>query len=174
MFGGGGVALGKVITETFTASQTWVAPAGVSVVNMLGNGARGQAATTGQSYIYETQTIYVTRRSDGARVVASSSRKLIVFSGQSAGYCNPASNTPSDPDYSSNQFCYAYDGYFTSPDNPPTTGASAAGLGQTFPGSYGNVAPSFTSKPGVTVVPAQSYSLVVPSGGSISLTYYKP
>lgn len=174
MFSGAGVALGKFLTETFTANKTWIAPAGVQSVNMLGNGARGQDATSGQSYIYKTTTIYATRRSDGVRVTVSSSRNLEIFTNQSSGYCDLLSNTPSDPTYSSNQTCYGYDGYFTTTGNSPTTGTSATGLGQTFPGSYGNVAPSFTSKPGVTVTPAQSYSLVIPSGGSISLTYYKP
>lgn len=174
MFAAAGIAIGKVVTETFTVNTTWKAPSGVSVVSMLGYGARGQNATAGQSYIYKTTTLYATRRSDGARVTISSSRNIETFTNQSSGYCDPVANTPSDPDYSSNQTCYAYDGYFTSSDNPPTTGASATGLSQTFPGSYGNVAPPMTSKTGVTVVPGQSYSLVIPSGGSISITYFKP
>lgn len=56
--------------------------------------------------------------------------------------------------------------------NPPTTGASATGFGRTFPGGTGG--PASTTTYGVTaVVGGQSYSVVVPAGGSITITYYQ-
>jgi hypothetical protein len=55
-------------------------------------------------------------------------------------------------------------------------GAASTGLGQTFPGGayvaptgYPATTTTFTN---VTVTPSTSYSIVVPSGGTVSISYY--
>lgn len=54
---------------------------------------------------------------------------------------------------------------------PATTGASATALGLTFPGGTGGPATT-TTFTNVAVTPGGSYSIVVPSGGTITLQYY--
>lgn len=55
---------------------------------------------------------------------------------------------------------------------PATTGASATGFGRTFPGGTGGAA-STTTFGATAVTGGQSYSVIVPSGGSITITYYQ-
>ena len=59
-------------------------------------------------------------------------------------------------------------------------GSAATGVGKTFPGGtytfstgIGGAAPT-TNFSNVTVTPSSSYSIVVPSGASISISYYAP
>lgn len=53
-----------------------------------------------------------------------------------------------------------------------TTGADTVGFGKTFPGGVGGPASPVTYN-NVAVTPGASYSLTIPSGGSITITYYK-
>lgn len=53
-----------------------------------------------------------------------------------------------------------------------TTGASATGFGKTFPGGVGGAA-TVTNFSNVPVTPLSSYNVVVPAGGSITITYYQ-
>lgn len=161
------------VTQTFTGNATWPAPLTTSRIETAsGYGGRGTNGTPSNSYIYETQTIYQTRRSDGVREVAYTNRYLIAFNNNSA-YCNAVFNTPSDPTYSSNQTCYTYDGFFTSPGTPATAGASTTAFGKTFQGSTGNVTPATTTFSAVAITSGASYSIVVPTGGSLTITYFK-
>lgn len=57
-----------------------------------------------------------------------------------------------------------YDGY-------TTVGASSTAIGRTFPGGDGGPAGT-TTYTNVSVTPGASYSIVVPSGGSVTLQYY--
>jgi hypothetical protein len=57
-----------------------------------------------------------------------------------------------------------YEGY-------TTTGASSTAIGRTFPGGDGGPAGT-TTYTNVSVTPGTSYSIVVPSGGSVTLQYY--
>jgi hypothetical protein len=52
-----------------------------------------------------------------------------------------------------------------------TTGASSTAIGLTFPGGTGGAA-STTTYTNTAVTPGNSYSIVVPSGGSVTLQYY--
>lgn len=59
-------------------------------------------------------------------------------------------------------------------------GTASTGIGKTFPGGtynfstgIGGAAPT-TTFTNVAVTPSSSYSIVVPSGGSVSLSYYAP
>jgi hypothetical protein len=53
-----------------------------------------------------------------------------------------------------------------------TTGANATAFGKTFPGGAGGPAIP-ASYSAVPVTPGQSYPIVVPSGGSVTITYQK-
>ncbi|WP_208281730.1 hypothetical protein [Massilia oculi] len=161
----------QLVTREFTANVTLVIPAGVSSVGISGYGARGRDASQGSPTIREVRTIYATRRSTGVREVVSTSSRRVPFGGQ-IGYCDLVNETPTDPTYSSNQTCYGYDMYSDGGSSPPTTGASATGLGKTFPGSYGNTTPAATSFPNVPVTGGASYNIVVPAGGLVTVTYY--
>lgn len=57
-----------------------------------------------------------------------------------------------------------YEGY-------TTVGASSTAIGRTFPGGDGGPAGT-TTFTNVSVTPGTSYSIVVPSGGSVTLQYY--
>ena len=56
-------------------------------------------------------------------------------------------------------------------DDATTTGASTTGFGQTFVGGTGGAATAVTYN-NVAVTPNQAYTLTVPSGGSIQISYY--
>lgn len=55
---------------------------------------------------------------------------------------------------------------------PAITGSSATGFSKTFPGGAGGPA-TVTNFANVPVTPLASYSIVVPPGGSITITYYE-
>lgn len=54
--------------------------------------------------------------------------------------------------------------------NNPTTGSPTTAFGYTFPGGTGGAATPVTYN-NVAVTPGASYSIVVPAGGSVSITY---
>ena len=92
------------------------------------------------------------------------------FSVPSSGTITYA-NTPSG----SNYVRFGYNPVYLGGD-----GASATGVGKTFPGGTYNFSTGIggpyptTSFSNVTVTPSTSYSIVVPSGASISISYYAP
>lgn len=173
IFGQGGKAayVPTQYTVSFTTSGTWVCPAGVSIVDAAGKGARGVNGQPASSYYYETKQIFATRRSDGVRVLVSSDRVFKNGTPPHNGYCNPVVNSPTDPTYSSNQTCYAIDGVGTFPATSPTTGASSTGLGKSFPGSLGNNTVATTSFEDIPVTAGSSYTMTIATGGSITITY---
>lgn len=56
--------------------------------------------------------------------------------------------------------------------NPPTTGASASGFTKTFNGGPGGAATPVTYN-NVAVTPGANYTITVPPGGYITITYYQ-
>lgn len=54
----------------------------------------------------------------------------------------------------------------------PTTGASATAFGKVFPGGAGGPATAQTTFAGVPVTAGINYSVVVPPGGTLTITYY--
>jgi hypothetical protein len=167
----------RPMSQTFTQNATVTFPAGVTSVDMTGYGARGQAGSTGRVRQYKRDiTYYGIRKSDGAAVVDYQQFGVETYGvspGNGNAYCDPPVATGPGSPYSSTQACYSnfvdtsYD--FT---NPPTTGASATGIGRTFPGSTGNVAQTTTGFSGVAVTAGTSYNLVIPAGGLITINYY--
>ena len=163
----------QLVTQTFTANGVLVVPASVNAVNATGNGARGTNAQSGTSFYYEVQTTYGVRRSDGVGVlVFTRDPELKVGQSPASGYCSTPNPSPYDPVYSAYYLCYGYERQTTTPDQPATRGASATGVGKTFPGSLGNVAQTPTVFTNVAVTPGASYNIVVPTGGSVTISYY--
>lgn len=81
------------------------------------------------------------------------------------------SNTPVVPgDYAFEYVAWQEYGSYH-PGSPATTGASATGFGKTFPGGVGSPATEVVYND-VAVTPGGTYSLVVPSGGYIKISYY--
>jgi len=146
-------------------------PLGTTKVSLIGKGGPG---SPGGSYTYYTylqnRVIFGTRRSDGVRV-AVSSQYSGPFDGRAPGnYCNGVNVTPTDPVYATNQTCYLFEESRESGSSPTTTGASTTAFGQVFVGGYGGPAtPREVNN--LTVNPGQTYNLVVPSGGSLTVTY---
>lgn len=77
---------------------------------------------------------------------------------------------------SSGSISYGSDAFarvgFSYYDYTPTTGASATAFGRTFPGGTGGPA-SPTNFTNVAVTEGASYPVVVPAGGSVTITYYQ-
>jgi hypothetical protein len=149
-----------------------VVPASVNVVDMSGYGARGVNAQSGYSYYYEVRSTYGIRRSDGAAILLFTRDPEFRVGISPTGYCESPTPAPTDPEYSALYSCYGYQGQTTTPDQPATRGASATGIGKTFPGSLGNVAQTPTVFTNVAVTPGASYNIVVPTGGSVTISYY--
>lgn len=165
----------QLVSVPFTANGVLVVPASVNAVNANGYGSRGVNGSTSRINQYKRDIIYYgVRKSDGVTEVAFQQ-----FGVEKAGvspafaYCDPPAGTGVQSEYSSTQACYSnfvdtsYD--FTT---SPTTGASATGVGKTFPGSTGNVAQTPTVFTNVAVTPGASYNIVVPTGGSVTISYY--
>lgn len=162
----------KVFTATFTANGTWVCPAGVTAADISGYGARGTNAQSNRvNCYYRNQTIYATRRSDNLDDVIPGNREFFIGVIPGPAYCTPYTSTPSDTRYSQNRTCYSYDDASYTNNTPASTGASATGLGKTMPGSYTNVQQTTTSFTGVVVTPGTSYPIVVPFGGTVTISW---
>lgn len=166
---------------TYTSSQSVTIPFGVSRLEAVsGQGADGTAAYTGPStpgrtgWKRITDTTY--QRRDGGTDKVVSESDPYYDSPKPADYCDPTVETPDSTVYSSYTRCYIHVDY-QEPDQPgetypATTGASSTGFGLTFPGGAGGPA-TITNFANVAVTGGQSYSLSIPSGGSITITYYK-
>lgn len=164
----------RTFTQTFTANGTWVCPAGVSVADISGYGARGTNSSSVPRY-NRFRVGYYTKRSGGTDVIRENPD---IFSGgpPPPDYCDaPISIGPENPTYSSVQFCYEFrdaSGFI-----PATTGASstftpaAGGTARAFPGSTGNVQPATTTILNIPVTQGATYNIVIPTGGSITLTW---
>lgn len=168
--------------RSFTANATWTAPlTTLSITKATGKGAAGTPASSGSATYREDTTI--TRYDFASKPSVSVGPTLIsrtFWDGKPlpADYCNPPISGGDSlyPDATSRQKCYYFDKVDESFNNPATTGASAtfasgvAGTSRTFPGGSGGPATAVTYD-NVPVTPGQAYSIVVPSGGSITITY---
>lgn len=161
-------------TKVFNQSENWPVPAGVTRIELAtGYGAQGEDA--GEYYVEQYDRYYYnkqTERSTGF-VVETNPVYDGIHSGSKPGdFCGPVNNIPSGT-YSTTQTCFTHidSSYWDSYD--ATTGASATGFGRAFPGSTGDVAPNTTQHSNITVTPGQTYPVVIPSGGRITITYYE-
>lgn len=194
-------------TKTFTSSQPFIVPAGVTHIDMVGKGSDGTPSTVGHGSdtlldvrfipsgtagsgsfdwtslqgaannnlsalnsggsvtvliadvdVYPDQTNHAAT-SNGVRSNVIPGSASVIYNG---GWAT------SGPATASGSALFLWD--YTIDAAP---GASASGFGQSFPGGgAGSPAPT-TSAANVAVVPLQSYQIVVPSGGSITITYYQ-
>lgn len=158
----------QLVTQTFTANGVLVVPASVNAVDMTGFGARGQNAYEEEGY--REDKYFNIRYRDGTIGQDTATDSEYGIGPPPAPYCGPWVNTPSDPNIEQLQTCYAY--YPSNYDVSATRGASATGIGKTFPGSLGNVAQTPTVFTNVAVTPGASYNIVVPTGGSVTISYY--
>ncbi len=162
-------------SQVFTANGTWPCPAGLSMANISGYGARGTNGSPATPYYYEVTDTYGIRRSDGAQILLNTRRVFRTGTPPGSGYCDPpVPVSPSDsnfPTYSSYIICYGYEGSGVLPAEPPTTGASSRGLGKVMPGSTGNTTPATTTFENVPVTGSTNYSIVVPSGGRVTISW---
>lgn len=168
----------QTYTQTYAANTTFPVPVDVASVNLSGYGAAGTPGTAGTPsrtgwYVIITDTFH---RRDGGPADQTASQGPNVFDGspKPSNYCDPTVFYTMDQSavYSDGTRCY---NYYTvtdpgTPSTPPTTGASTTGFGKTFPGGTGGAA-STTIFSNVTVTPGANYSLVIPSGGSLTVTY---
>lgn len=159
-----------VRSVTYTGSVTWTAPADASHVDLSGYGAVGVDGY--DQYYYRVKTD--TYANDGG---VSDPTYLVSSSTSGRNFYNPDDQTvPSDycddPIYGGSAYtvtCYTHLPGATHIGT--TAGASSTGFGQSFPGSLGNTPQTVTTFTGIAITPSTAYSLVIPSGGSITITY---
>lgn len=160
------------VTETFTASRTWTAPLTTAVIESLtGEGADGDPGGVWMgTYTHYTITRYYD--SEGVEY----GEPVVQFDPSVPGhppsvdYCDPAEPYVAigQPPGATRQVCH----YFYDDLTPATTGASTTAFGQTFVGGTGGAAtPSTVTN--VAITAGGTYDLVIPAGGSLSLTYYR-
>lgn len=154
-------------TKTFTSNGSFPVPAGVTSLDLSGRGAAGTPAHDTYIQQYQrTTTVYQYYASSG-----TTNQSVI---DQQTFYGTPPANYCDDqflqPNGDITQTCYSYQDTSYMRHYNATTGASASGFGKVFPGGTGGTAPT-TSFTNVTVTGGASYSITVPSGGSITITY---
>lgn len=156
-------------TQTFAANGSFLVPAGATSINLIGHGAPGTPGVDGD-FVFTTrvQTTFF-KRSGGADVVQNTYDGWNNGTGNGTNYCEPT--TPTDDDIYYYQYirCYYYGGNYSG-GSPPTTGPSATGFGKVFPGGTGGAAANVSFN-NVPVTAGSTYQVVVPSGGSITITY---
>lgn len=163
-----------LVTRTFTSSQSFTVPFGVSnLVTASGDGADGNPGYYGPNGYQETITHNYTRRDGSGVDVVSGTLSPVYGEPKPADYYEPhITFSMSDSTvYSGDDIYHSFStvpGVYT----PATTGPASTGFGKTFPGGVG-VPASTTSFTNVAVTGGSSYPLVVPSGGSITITYYQ-
>lgn len=162
------------VSQTFTANATFTAPFTTSSIDTAsGKGANGGTASGGTTTQWRTvyQTIYSRRDGSGLEETVSYGpwQPGPIPAGYSA-YCDPATTTPDSTVYATMEKCYDYEQQTITDPPVEYTGASTTAFGKTFPGGTGGPATTTTFS-NIAVTPGASYSIVVPSGGSITITY---
>jgi hypothetical protein len=153
------------MSQPFTANGTWTAPLTTNSVSASGHGAPG--SPSGSISGYNKTTITYKFYKDGSQT------QNPVFNGFFAGavpanYCDTPVSTPSDPFVSSTMVCYVFEA--ATQGYSATTGAAATAFDNTFKGGTGGAAPTTTFN-NVPVTPGAPYNIVVPPGGSITITW---
>lgn len=198
----------SLFTETFTANATWVAPAGVSVLqSAIGHGADGTPGSSTPASRTVVTISYHTSGSAGGgsiqwesvqglaeaveaevnangnaafdtytiQVYPDESNTMVVGGGSIAGAILGSASTVTTGAWQESGHISGSGtsrvSYLTG--TPGVAGADATGFGKTFPGGAPNTAAPTTSFFGVAVTPGNSYAVVAPAGGSITITYLK-
>jgi hypothetical protein len=162
------------VTRTFTANATWTAPVTTSRIDTaVGKGADGSTTTTTTNGWYSIITTTLHRRDGGTDQTASQTAGVFDGSPMPSNYCDPTVYYTIEQStvYTDSTKCYTF--YATSKtDTTTTTGASTTAFGKTFPGGVGGAA-SATSFSNVVITPGASYNIMVPPGGSLTITYFQ-
>jgi hypothetical protein len=159
----------RLVTQTLS-NGTWIAPAGVvRLESASGKGAAGTPSSTYwrmEKYSYYEYYEYA----NGKR--SYSAWDLVDWYETIQGDTPPPDEYGPIVDYGtfSKQEIVHY--ILSQETSSATTGASATAFGKTFPGGVGGPA-STTTFNNIAVTPLQSYPIVVPTGGSITITYYQ-
>lgn len=160
------------VTQTFTGNATWPAPTTTSRIDTAsGYGRAGSPGTPSKTGWYRIVTTTYQRRDGQPQQDAVQEAPVFDGSPKPGNYCDAPVQTPDSTVYYSYVQCYSYFST-TQAGTPPTTGASTTAFGKTFPGGTGGPA-STTTFSNVIVTPGASYNIVVPSGGSLTITYFK-
>jgi hypothetical protein len=172
------------VTKTFPiGTTTWTAPTTTSRIDSAsGYGAAGAPGDPGtpdtitSKKVTHNYNVYIKRDGSGSdytdqgytdgwppdgqayydNVQTYSESDSTVYSG-SENYHNPEMQTTTIPG---------------TPATDPTTGAPTTAFSRSFPGGTGSGA-SVTTLTNLIVTPGASYSIVVPTGGSLTITYYQ-
>jgi hypothetical protein len=164
----------RQVTLTFTANGTWTAPFTTSRIDTAtGKGAAGSTTTTTTNGWYSIATTTYHRRDGGTDQTASQSAGVFDGSPMPSNYCDPTVyyTVEQSTVYTDSTKCYSF--FATSKtDTTTTTGASTTAFGKTFPGGAGGPA-TITTFSNVIVTPGASYNIVVPAGGSLTITYFQ-
>lgn len=174
----------KLVSQTVSASTVYTTPYGVTTLASLsGQGAAGTPGTaayddpsTTTTSNDKTETWYY-RRSDGGPDDVTTVTTHNAWSGTQPDNTSDTQPVSDGVHYEVTYIVIYSTNTTTTPGThhdgvSPTTGASAFGFGKTFPGGTGGAA-SVTSFTNVAVTENTAYTLTVPSGGSITFTYYR-
>jgi hypothetical protein len=169
---GGGV---PPVSVTYTSSQTVTIPAGVTnLVSVSGKGGTGSPASSGSYLEYaKVDKRYTMHMDQGGTITTETFGTTYRYGYPTpADYCDPTEYYEVSPGVqNATQMCHYFTDMSSSYYNPPTTGGNTTGFGQTFAGGYGGPAQAQTVS-NVGVTPGGQYPIVVPSGGSITISYY--
>lgn len=174
-FGQKKVYVPTTYTRTFTASESFTIPAGVSTLDsIVGRGAPGTPTVPGTNEYYTRVVNSLYRRTGGIDYVEDNISGWTgagTGTGNGSNYCeDPINYTEAESTvYWRKVVCYYYQ-VGTVGFKPATTGTSATGFGKVFPGGVGGPASDVTFT-NVPVTAMASYPVVVPTGGSITITY---
>lgn len=166
-------------TVTFNANATWVAPTGVNLLSSLvGHGGPGDSEVIDGYYDPDVTTYTMYRIGQIGYPDNTASDPFVVYS-------YPTTAGAAVPDYycenqrpNGETWCFAYikesttaPGDYHPPETVYTTGESATGFSKTFAGGYGGLA-SVVTYTNVAITSGSSYTIVVPTGATIQITYY--
>lgn len=155
----------ELVTLTYASSQSVTIPFGVSrLETVVGEGADGSPGRLG----WRRTSITTFERRDGQPEQLTDTGPVVYDTAKPSDYCDPTVETPDSTVYYRHTTCHYYFDY----SDPVTTGAASTGFSLTFPGGTGGPATS-TPFANVTVSGGASYALTIPSGGFITITYYK-
>lgn len=156
---------GQLKTFTFYSSQSVTIPSSVNnLVALTGRGGDGQPAYVDE--YYDVEIVTTLNYSNG-----TTTTNTTYSSGSGTApsdYCQGLNgNGPNGP-YTGTR-CYYHTQHYD--EVPPSTGSSTTAFGKTFPGGLGGAATPVTYN-NVAVTPGPN-SLVIPSGGSVTFSYYE-
>lgn len=162
------------ITKTYTSSQTVTIPAGVTnLILVSGQGSGGTAAYSYYDRQYSEHAVQYTQNNAQGGTITTFDRGTTYHSGvKPADYCEEHQPYPAGGGITNyTWYCYTYADTSAWRTEPATNGSASSGFGKTFPGGVGGPASSVTFND-VAVVAGQAYNIVVPTGGSITISYY--